>query len=92
MVISMENKIDQLEKEVSPITNFILPGGHPLAALIHSTRTISRRAETLVISLSEKENINENCLKYVNRLSDLLFVIARTINKRNGINDVIWKP
>jgi len=92
MVISLENKIDQLEKEVSQITNFILPGGHPVAALIHSTRTISRRAETLVVFLSEKENINENCLKYVNRLSDLLFVIARTINKRNGINDVIWKP
>ena len=92
MVEFLENKIDQLEKELAPITNFILPGGHNLASLIHMARTITRRTETQVISLSEKEKVNENCIKYLNRLSDLLFVMARTVNKRNGIDDVIWKP
>ena len=92
MVEFLENNIDQLEKKLPALTNFILPGGHPIASLIHVSRTITRRAETQIISLSEKEKINENCIKYLNRLSDLLFVMARTVNKRNGIEDVIWKP
>ena len=92
MVEYLETSIDNLEKDLAPITNFILPGGHQLASLVHVARTITRRAETQVIMLSEKEEINKNCLTYLNRLSDLLFVVARTINKRNGINDVIWKP
>ena len=92
MVENLENNIDRLERELPPITNFILPGGHRITALIHMTRTITRRAETHVTSLDEKEKVNEECKKYLNRLSDLLFVVARTINKRNGINDIIWKP
>lgn len=92
MVENLEKNIDVLEKELPPITNFILPGGHRLASLLHLARTITRRAETNVISLDEKEKVNDECKKYLNRLSDLLFVIARTINKRDGINDVIWKP
>ncbi len=92
MINELENRIDELEKDLPPITNFILPGGHSTASLVHVTRAITRRAESQVIALSEKENININCIKYVNRLSDLLFVIARTINKRQGINDIIWKP
>ena len=92
MVEYLEKTIDQLENTLSPITNFILPGGHPIASLAHVTRTITRKAEILIISLSKQEKINENCLKYFNRLSDLLFVIARTINKRNEVKDIIWKP
>lgn len=92
MVENLEKNIDVLEKELPPITNFILPGGHNIASLLHLARTITRRAETNVISLDEKEKVNDECKKYLNRLSDLLFVIARTINKRDGINDVIWKP
>jgi len=91
MAQHLENKIDQLEKELDPITKFILPGGHIIASQVHFTRAVTRRAETLVISLAEKENVNAECKKYLNRLSDLLFVIARVINKRNGIADVFWK-
>jgi len=92
MVTNIEKTIDRLENELPPINNFILPGGHEVASLIHISRTIARRAETVVISLNEKEKINDECIKFLNRLSDLLFVIARTINKKNGSNDIIWKP
>ena len=92
MIENLEKSIDMLEKELPPITNFILPGGHGTAALLHLARTITRRAETNVISLDEKEKVDAECKKYLNRLSDLLFVIARTINKRNGVKDIIWKP
>ena len=92
MVENIEKNIDRLENELPPITNFILPGGHKLASLIHMARTITRRAETQVIALDEKEPVNEECKKYLNRLSDLLFVIARVVNKKKGFEDVIWKP
>ena len=92
MVENIEKNIDRLENELPPITNFILPGGHELASLIHMARTITRRAETQVIALDEKEPVNEECKKYLNRLSDLLFVIARIVNKKKGFEDVIWKP
>ncbi|MGI0002846.1 MAG: cob(I)yrinic acid a,c-diamide adenosyltransferase [Nitrosopumilaceae archaeon] len=91
MVEYLESKIDQFEKELVPITQFILPGGHPIASQVHFARAVARRAETMVIALSEKENVNAECKKYLNRLSDLLFVLARVINKRNGITDVFWK-
>ncbi|MBM3896779.1 MAG: cob(I)yrinic acid a,c-diamide adenosyltransferase [Thaumarchaeota archaeon] len=91
MVEHLEEKIDQLEKELTPITKFILPGGHKIASQVHFARTVTRRAETAVITLSEKENVNVECKKYLNRLSDLLFVLARVINKRNGMTDVFWK-
>ena len=92
MIENLEKSIDMLEKELPPITNFILPGGHGTAALLHLARTITRRAEINVISLDEKEKVDDECKKYLNRLSDLLFVIARAINKRNGVKDIIWKP
>ena len=92
MVENLEKNIDVLEKKLPPLTNFILPGGHMIASLLHLARTITRRAETNLISLDEKEKINDECKKYLNRLSDLLFVIARTINKRDQIKDIIWKP
>jgi cob(I)alamin adenosyltransferase len=91
MVKYLEGKIDQLEKELTSITKFILPGGHEIASQVHFARTVTRRAETAVITISEKENVNVECKKYLNRLSDLLFVLARVINKRNGIADVFWK-
>ena len=91
-VEKLEEIIDKFELELSPITNFILPGGNVAAAQIHQVRTIVRRAETLVVKLSDKDEINSNCIKYLNRLSDLMFVIGRLINKRNGVDDIIWKP
>ena len=91
MVISLEKNIDGLESELSPITYFILPGGDSVASQVHLARAISRRAETQIVHLAEKENINKPCQIYINRLSDLLFVIARVINKRKMIKDVAWK-
>ena len=92
MVEKLEKIIDKFELELPPITNFILPGGNVAAAQIHQVRTIVRRAETLVVQLSDKDEINSNCIKCLNRLSDLMFVMGRLINKRNGIEDIIWKP
>ena len=91
-VEKLEEFIDKFELELSPITNFILPGGNVAAAQIHQVRTIVRRAETLVVKLSDKNEINSNCIKYLNRLSDLMFVMGRLINKRNDVEDIIWKP
>ena len=91
MVKFLEMHIDKFEGELQPITYFILPGGDSDAAQVHLARAISRRAETHVIQLSEKEEINKTCQVYMNRLSDLLFVIARVINKRKMIKDVAWK-
>ena len=90
-VEKLENYIDKFESELSPLTNFILPGGDIAAAQLHFTRTVVRRAETLVVYLSEKDEINSNCIRYLNRLSDLFFVIGRLINKRKGKDDVPWK-
>ena len=92
MIEKLEESIDIFESELPPITNFILPGGNVAASQIHQVRTIVRRAETLVVKLSDKDEINSNCIKYLNRLSDLMFVMGRLINKRNGIEDIIWKP
>ena len=92
MIKNLEVFIDTFESELPPITNFILPGGNIAAAQIHQVRTIVRRAETLVVKLSDKDEINSNSIKYLNRLSDLMFVMGRLINKRNGIEDIIWKP
>lgn len=91
MVKFLEIHIDKFEDELPPITYFILPGGDIDAAQIHLARAISRRAETHIVQLSEKEEINKPCRIYMNRLSDLLFVIARVINKRKMIKDVAWK-
>ena len=92
MIEKIEKSIDLFELELSPLTNFILPGGNLAAAQTHQVRTIVRRAETLVVKLSDKDEINSNCIKYLNRLSDLMFVLGRLINKRKGIEDILWKP
>jgi len=91
MIAYLEENIDRLESELDPITYFILPGGDEVASRIHLARAICRRAEVNIIELSEFEQINRICQIYINRLSDLLFVIARLINKRKKIKDVAWK-
>ncbi len=91
MTTYLEKEIDRLEEKLSPITYFILPGGDLIASQVHLARAICRRAETNIVSLSETDEINNLCLIYMNRLSDLLFVVARTINKRKKISDVAWK-
>ena len=91
MTAFLEKNIDRLESELSPITYFILPGGSKVASQVHLARSICRRAEVNITELSESEQINKTCQIYMNRLSDLLFVIARVLNKRKKINDIAWK-
>ena len=87
----IEKKIDEYNDELKPLNSFILPGGSEAASLIHLARTIARRAERDVSFLSSEEEINKNSLVYLNRLSDLLFVLSRVLNE-NGLNDVLWLP
>jgi cob(I)alamin adenosyltransferase len=91
MVTVLENDIDKYEKELSPITYFILPGGSIESSNLHIARSIARRAETNVAKLFLEDMINNLVLVYLNRLSDLLFVLSRTINKRLQISDIAWK-
>jgi len=91
MVKKIEDAIDKFETELTPLTNFILPGGDRLSAQCHFSRTIVRRAETCVVTLNQKEEVNNYCIKYLNRLSDLLFVLGRIINKRKKKKDIVWK-
>ena len=91
MILLLENDIDTFESELSELTNFILPGGTLMSSILHLSRTIARRAETHVIALSQKEEISKIVIVYLNRLSDLLFVLARVLNKRKNIDDVVWK-
>lgn len=91
MITGLENDIDNYEKELSPITYFILPGGSVESSTLHIARSITRRAETNVSKLLLKDIINNLVLIYLNRLSDLLFVLSRTVNKRLQIRDIAWK-
>ena len=91
MITFLEQKIDLLEPQLEPLTSFILPGGTLLASILHLSRTISRRAETHVIALSQNEEINKEAAIYLNRLSDLMFIMARAINQRKNIADIVWK-
>jgi cob(I)alamin adenosyltransferase len=91
MIENLELFIDKFETELEPLMNFILPGGIFSASLLHQSRTIIRRAETHTVKLSERDEINQNCIIYLNRLSDLFFVMSRLINKRNGSKDILWK-
>ena len=91
-VEALEALIDQLETGLSPLQTFILPGGSGSAAAFHVARTICRRAERAVVRLAgtEGESVEDTSLRYLNRLSDLFFVIARHENARQGIEDVAW--
>jgi len=91
-IYNLESHIDRFESELAPLTNFILPGGSKIAAFLHQARTVTRRAETITVELSKREQLNPLCQKYLNRLSDLLFVMARVANKRSNTSDVLWKP
>jgi cob(I)alamin adenosyltransferase len=87
-----EQQMDRLNTDLEPLTSFVLPGGSPLAANLHVARTVVRRAERLVVELLNKEpDVNSDALVYLNRLSDLLFVLARVANA-NGRGDVLWVP
>ncbi|HTV31580.1 MAG TPA: cob(I)yrinic acid a,c-diamide adenosyltransferase [Methylocella sp.] len=89
----LERKIDELNAELEPLRSFILPGGSPAAAALHLARTVTRRAERLLVALARTpgESVGEPVLKYVNRLSDFLFVAARYTNQK-GRADILWVP
>jgi cob(I)alamin adenosyltransferase len=89
----LESAIDELEVEVAPLAEFILPGGIAPAAQLHLARTVCRRAERAVVRLSRQpgEDVAGSLIIYLNRLSDLLFVLARAVNRRAGVPDVPWK-
>jgi cob(I)alamin adenosyltransferase len=87
----LETAIDRLNTSLAPLTSFVLPGGHPAAAWCHFARTVCRRAERDVVTLARAEKINPAVVVYLNRLSDLLFVLARVLND-DGKRDVLWVP
>ncbi len=87
----LEAEIDAMNAEIAPLTSFILPGGSPAAAHLHLARTVIRRAERMMTGLAEVEEVNPEAVKYANRLSDHLFVLARRMND-NGKADVLWTP
>ncbi len=90
-VTRLEEEIDRLNADLGKLTSFILPGGKPVSAYLHMARTVVRRAERLVVELMAEETVNEAALRYLNRLSDHLFVLARHENDR-GAADVLWVP
>jgi cob(I)alamin adenosyltransferase len=90
-VIFLEDKIDLMNKELPEIGSFLLPGGHPLVSLCHICRTVCRRAERLTIKLAAETVVEEIIVRYLNRLSDYFFVLARKIASDLGVEDVKWK-
>jgi cob(I)alamin adenosyltransferase len=88
----MEQTIDRLEADLEPLKTFILPGGSEPAARLHVARTVCRRAERAVVSLASREQLDPLFVRWLNRLSDLLFVMARWANSAAGEKDVPWEP
>lgn len=91
-VTELELEIDAMNLHLPVLSSFILPGGHPLVSLCHVCRTICRRGERIIIKLAAETEVNEILVKYINRLSDYLFVLAREIAYLNNIQDLPWKP
>ena len=92
-VARLEADIDTLNARLNPLRSFILPGGSPAAAALHLARTVARRAERLMVKLKQEpgEKVSDEAIRYINRVSDLLFVAARAVND-NGAADVLWVP
>jgi cob(I)alamin adenosyltransferase len=91
MVSDLEVLCDQLNEELPPLKEFILPGGSTSAGLCHMARAVARRAERVIVTLSKDENIGDDLKRYINRLSDVLFVMARQLARRDGGQEVFWK-
>ena len=90
-VLRLETDLDNFNETLPPLKDFILPGGTPAAAACHLARSVCRRAERRTWKLSENEDINPELLKYLNRLSDLLFVVSRVLARQGGATEVLWK-
>ena len=90
-VTALEGLMDACEKELEPLNSFVLPGGGRVSALLHQCRTVCRRAERIALRLGREEDIGEGPLRYLNRLSDLFFVLSRWIGKHNGEPEFLWE-
>ncbi len=90
-VIRLEKLIDRCQKDLEPLKEFILPGGGKVSGFLHQARTICRRAERLCVGLSQKEPVDPSIIKFVNRLSDTLFVLARWVAKTQGESEFLWE-
>lgn len=90
-ITSLEKQIDKLDNKLSKLTQFILPGGSVSASLSFQARAICRRAERVIVDLGKSNKINNDILKYINRLSDYLFTLARYLNKEEGVEETTWK-
>lgn len=88
----LEKEIDLLSEKLPEMKNFILPGGHQSVSICHITRCVCRRAERLVIELDQTEKLDDTIIKYLNRLSDYLFVLARKMSSELSVNEIPWKP
>ncbi|SFT43675.1 cob(I)alamin adenosyltransferase [Algoriphagus locisalis] len=88
----LEKQIDEMEKPLTPLTSFILPGGHPSISFGHIARTVCRRCERIVTELAAMEEVSELVIQYLNRLSDYLFVLCRKMAQELNVNEVIWNP
>ncbi|MDH5366056.1 MAG: cob(I)yrinic acid a,c-diamide adenosyltransferase [Cyclobacteriaceae bacterium] len=91
-IILLENEIDEMNEKLPEMKNFVLPGGHQSVSFCHIARCVCRRAERLTIALSEHEEIEEVVIKYLNRLSDYLFVLSRLMTKELNTEETLWKP
>ena len=92
-VSQLEKKIDDMDKELSPMKSFVLPGGHTLVSTAHICRTVCRRAERSVVNLQiNGEFVDPVIIKYLNRLSDYLFILARWLAKKNKAEEILWQP
>jgi cob(I)alamin adenosyltransferase len=88
----LENKLDMLNEDLPPLKEFILPGGDEQASLCHLARSVCRRAERSLVLLNKHKEMGSDLLAYINRLSDFLFVLARSIARQNGEMEVYWEP
>ena len=91
-ILYLENEIDKMDAELPQMTHFILPGGHVAVSFCHVARCVCRRAERLSVALNEYEHLNSTILKYLNRLSDYLFVLARKLSKELSVKEIKWIP
>lgn len=91
-IVKIETQIDDMQDKLELLKTFILPGGHTAAAQSHICRTVCRRAERRAVTLAQHEDISEDVIKYLNRLSDYFFVLSRAVNQVTGFEDVAWIP
>lgn len=89
-IAAVEADIDQLNADLKPLENFILPGGSALIAQVHVTRAVCRRVERWLVDLAEEESLNPEAISYINRLSDYFFVLARHLTKSSGVSETLW--